>query len=402
MYKHIRTRLHPLFLAATLLTLFTFILIGCGNSQSGSNPPKARSVTPTATSETPAPTPTSTQVPPSKAAVPFTLMRMLNQQHGWALTTSSILKTADGGRVWQDVTPSNITSIYTPAVFYDPLTAWVNITKPMGENGQSVKLLHTTNGGQTWTTQTAQINTNALQIIDLKFINAHEGWTEVDEGSGAGQQGAGIVHTTDGGATWKLVSSSTSPSSGAGYFPVSGRKTGLAFANSSTGWATVTTYASNQSFVYVTHDGGISWTQQTLPPPNTTTGVIGGTTPSVISGQDIVMPALENNGFAFYLSHDGGTTWQSNPVVFPGSQTTSVGQNNIYVTDPTHAWALDSQGVLYITTNGGQSWSTPLTLQDVRQFSFISNTTGWAYGGLSLLKTTDGGRSWNKINHGIS
>ncbi len=417
MYKHTRTRLHAFFLAASLLTLGTFILASCGSSQRGTNPQSSASATPTissfasatatVSSSTPASTPTlalpsPTSTRPAKPVVPFTLMRLFDQQHGWALTASSILKTADGGRTWQDVTPANVRALINPgAAFYNPLTAWVNIT-PFGGDRTTFQLIHTTDGGLTWTTQTAQINTPVIQIIDLKFINAREGWVEIDEGSGMGQQEAGIVHTTDGGATWKLVSTSIGTPHGVGVFPYRGRKTGLAFANSSTGWAGVTTYGTNQNFVYVTHNGGISWTLQTLP-PNTTMGVMGGTTPPVIFGQDIVMPVLENNGFAFYLSHNGGTTWQSNPVVFPGSQG-QVGQNNLYVVDPTHAWAIDSQGGLYITTNGGQSWSLSSTLHDVSQFSFISRTTGWAYRGQvpTLLKTTDGGRSWNKISYSIS
>jgi photosystem II stability/assembly factor-like uncharacterized protein len=136
------------------------------------------------------------------------------------------------------------------------------------------------------------------------------------------------------------------------------------------------------------------------------TEVMGGTPPPVIFGQDIVMPALENGGFTLYLSYNGGTTWQANPEVFPSGQRTTVGKDNIYVVDPTHAWAIDSQGVLYITTTGGRSWVSRSTLQNVSQFSFISPTTGWAYNGPNqkvptLLKTTDGGQSWNKVNYSI-
>ncbi len=416
MYKHTYTRLHSLFLAASLLTLFTLILAGCGGGQRGSNPQSPGSATPTISSATPTsvPTPTPTQIPPlptptrpAQPIVPFTLMHMLDQQHGWALTASSILKTADGGQTWQDVTPSKINALIgAGTVFYNPLTAWVNITKPFGAIDKAFQLIHTTDGGQTWTTQNAQVNTPAIEILDTNFINAREGWIEIDEGSGMGQQAVGIVHTANGGASWKLVSTSVNPPSGVGTIPASGRKTGLTFANSNTGWADVTTYGSNQDYVYVTHDGGISWILQTLPPPIAKTRVMGGTTPPIIFGQEIVMPALENNGFTLYLSHNGGTTWQANPVVLPAGQRTIVDKDNMYVVDPTHAWAIDEQGVLYITTNGGQSWNSSSILHNVSQFSFISHTTGWAYSGPNqnvptLLKTTDGGRSWSKVNYRI-
>jgi photosystem II stability/assembly factor-like uncharacterized protein len=110
---------------------------------------------------------------------------------------------------------------------------------------------------------------------------------------------------------------------------------------------------------------------------------------------------VEYNGFTFDLSYNGGLTWQSTSLVH-----TTISQNSIYVADSTHAWAMNNLGGLYLSTNGGQSWSTPLTLHNVSQFSFISNTTGWAYSGPSqnvptLLKTTDGGHSWNKISYKI-
>ena len=43
----------------------------------------------------------------SKPTVPLTAIRMLDKAHGWALTSTSVLKTSDGGLHWTDVTPPN-------------------------------------------------------------------------------------------------------------------------------------------------------------------------------------------------------------------------------------------------------------------------------------------------------
>lgn len=404
MYLQKTTLRHWLFLAATLFTLFMLTLTGCANSQVGSSSQSggattsatsARGSISVLTQAAALVLPVSTRT--AKPTVPFKLMRMLDQQHGWALTASSILKTSDGGQTWQDVTPPHIALSPNPsAVFYNRSTAWVDITKPFESGIKAIQLIHTTNGGKTWTTQSATINTQPMGLIDLKFINAQEGWMEVDEGIGAGQQGAGIVHTTNGGATWKLISTSITPPHGVVFFPYMGRKTGLTFINSHTGWAGVTTYG-NAAFVFVTQDGGVSWIQQTLP----TLQNMGGSTPPVVFGHTIIMPMVEYNGFTFDVSHNGGFTWQST-FLLP----TNISQNSVYVADSTHAWAINNLGGLYFTTTGGQSWGSHLTLHNVSQFSFISNRIGWAYSGPSqnvptLLKTTDGGHSWNKISYKI-
>jgi photosystem II stability/assembly factor-like uncharacterized protein len=82
--------------------------------------------------------------------------------------------------------------------------------------------------------------------------------------------------------------------------------------------------------------------------------------------------------------------------------------NYIYFIDRNRGWMLGkpdgkmgdeagNESILFITTNGGRSW-TRKPLPNVTSLHFIDAKTGWAVGMKStLLKTTDGGLEWSKV-----
>jgi photosystem II stability/assembly factor-like uncharacterized protein len=57
--------------------------------------------------------------------------------------------------------------------------------------GRRGVILHTENGGGTWTRQQTETDYTLASIF---FVNTKEGWSVGDEGT--------ILHTEDGGATW--------------------------------------------------------------------------------------------------------------------------------------------------------------------------------------------------------
>ncbi|HLI02043.1 MAG TPA: YCF48-related protein [Acidimicrobiales bacterium] len=62
-----------------------------------------------------------------------------------------------------------------------------------------------------------------------------------------------------------------------------------------------------------------------------------------------------------------------------------------------HGWVAGA-GWIVTTADGGRTWSTQLqTDQHFRQVDFVSATTGFAVGGTELLGTTDGGRCWVRL-----
>jgi photosystem II stability/assembly factor-like uncharacterized protein len=325
---------------------------------------------------------------------------MLDANNGWALTASSILKTTDGGVHWKDVTPANA-GLNQDALgdFLNGQYAWIAVPPPQQEEGPGIAILRTSNGGQSW--QSSKVNDPLVSIIDVPhFLNAQEGWLEASSTPGAGHAGSDIWHSTDGGQTWTKLASNGSSSSGLAL----GYVTGISFQNAQTGIATGNRGAggdNTQPAVAITHDGGKTWQMESLP------HLLGGysvnmnnTQPPVFFGNTVFLPVnvSTNNGdlLVLYRSNTGGSSWFQTGVAH-------ISANNAYVLDATHAWATDSQsGLLYSTTNGGNTWTaTSNTASHLKALSFVNSSTGWGVTSNTLMHTTDGGKSWQKINYSI-
>ena len=119
-----------------------------------------------------------------------------------------------------------------------PQGGWVSGTSFIGDEGWAVTggadVLHTTDGGATWTDQPTG---ESDSLYAVHFVSALEGWA-------AGDWGA-ILHTTDGGATWERQVSSTLDT-----------LTDIQFVDDDHGWMI------GMASVLATTDGGATWTRQ--------------------------------------------------------------------------------------------------------------------------------------------
>ncbi len=98
---------------------------------------------------------------------------------------------------------------------------------------------------------------------------------------------------------------------------------------------------------------------------------------------------------------DGGVTWTNLSSPFTGGEI-----EGLSFVDENTGWAVTYWGLMYKTSDGGQSWSFQDTVgranfnynAPVRDAQFASTHFGWAVGGLSgnnvIARTTDGGASW--------
>ncbi len=76
--------------------------------------------------------------------------------------------------------------------------------------------------------------------------------------------------------------------------------------------------------------------------------------------------------------------------------------------DGQHGWVVGYGGVIYATTDGGQSWQQQSsgTNRKLYRVHFVNSLTGWITGGWQdgssflVLKTTDGGNSWQDLSFG--
>ena len=124
----------------------------------------------------------------------FGATHFVSPQIGWAVAEAGVvLHTTNGGSVWQR--QSSDTEQELLAVFFvDEKTGWCV--------GSAGAIIHTDNGGKTWNAQDSGTTWN---LFDVHFTSKQRGWV-------VGMSGT-LLSTLDGGANWHLASISKSYSS---------------------------------------------------------------------------------------------------------------------------------------------------------------------------------------------
>ena len=209
-----------------------------------------------------------------------------------------------------------------------------------------------------------------------------------------------------------------------------------------------TAWAESGSTLYMTRDGGLTWSQGTVPggrsPLQASAGLSGGSTdtsasaaPSADGSSDLHYPdhyypvftdaehgwlvswttsvtgATPQYAMTVWRTVDGGASWVPNKVV--GSYG---GAGLLQFVDGSHGWITilrtdltgsdGSKGfradatTIVATTDGGTTWSVVSTMAAFAMPRFVSSTEAWGYstvdpaaGSLSIVHSTDGGRTWS-------
>lgn len=335
-------------------------------------------------------------------------LHMIDPMTGWALSEHAVLRTTDSGLHWKNVTPPN--TLLTRESIADFLTASLAWVATPQVNGAMTQVLRTMDSGQTWQQSTIPV----VYLKQITFIDSQHGWILAGWGvRGGAAEAVAVFRTGDGGKTWSNVSSALPASTDTpppGHLPFGGRKSGIHFLNTSTGWITGTVGVNDLTWLYVSHDGGTTWYQQSLPlPPGVPSAQLSLVPPAFFSATDGILPVIFSDvatgrGIAtdIYVTHDEGTTWKSTTPL----PLASVALDFV---DKQHGWATDGM-ILYRTSDAGQRWtklSPGASFKQVTSLDFVSSTLGWAIGGQGnnsslLLKTTDGGQTWTPIPSTIS
>ena len=334
-------------------------------------------------------------------------IHMLDAETGWAVTEKGrIVRTADGGVHWKNVTPayphtSNQQSIVTD--FLNTSSAWVAVS---GADATMSVVFRTIDAGQTWRETSIPTST----VAQITFVTSQEGWLLSKHAVSENAETVEIFRTTDGGKSWVMVSSALAASTGTpppGHLPFSGSKSGLSFLNVATGWVTGRIPLDGYILLYRTRDGGFTWYPQTLPlSPTETSSQLSILPPLFFTATDGVLPVSFDTGNSVnldvYVTHNGGTTWQ-------GTTALAAPASVVDFIDVDHGWVSDGM-LLYMTSDNGQHWtrlSPGGSFQHITRLDFISSDLGWAIGATessapTLLKTVDGGHTWTVIPYTIS
>lgn len=293
-----------------------------------------------------------------------------------AIDTILVAHTSDFGEHWDYQTVPTIRNMWDVDCT-DELTAWTC--------GMAGDIWHTTDGGLNWFRQNLGGPKHAARI---RFFDAAHGWAA----------GGDMVQlcTTDGGAEWnqKLVPDPPIPSETTEY-------NGVWFVNERIGWIVAgrwpsgDTFSGGQGYIVMTTDQGDNWQ---LLKVDTTYDFYDcwfrdSLTGFVVGGDDRTLRGV------VLQTTDGGLTWNERPL--PASARFL---RSICFVSPSEGWACGRSGTIIHTTDAGQTWTLQPTAIDTTLFDieFANHERGMASGNSIVLRTLDGGATWQPCFGAIS
>lgn len=348
----------------------------------------------------------------------------------------TLLFSPSGGDIWYAVPsfpktpPSYVLGMgqpYAPpaGAFMDAQTgliAWI-------ENGSMI-VERTTDGAQTMQTTVTSVPPAAAAVQALVFADSSHVFALVAGAAGMGGEQKYLYESTDGGQTWKEVSS-VKP----GQLPHGGTYVNFTMNADGTGWLTTNDPNQHMPTIYHTKNNGRTWDPVQLPVASGSQAPeqIGAVSLPVFSGSNgvIAVTFTSNNGTNYhvelYKTTDGGThsgtSWAPASLTTPAPGSTPASgsttapfqiaagfnyQPAIDFMTPEH-WFAISGSTVYETKDGGAHWSKypagglaniashyagPMWavhfFDDYRGYVILFGNDGES----ELTMTMDGGKAW--------
>nr|WP_028063722.1 hypothetical protein [Solirubrobacter soli] len=216
-------------------------------------------------------------------------------------TAGEVLRTVDGGRTWQNVSPPGAGALQFRDV--EAQDAWRASVLAIGE-GDASRIYTTFDGGRTWTT--AFVNDDPAAFYDCMdfYAGGKRGLALSDPVGGKFR----IAATDDRGRTWHVLPNAGMPAAADGEFAFAASGTCLVTRGRDAWFAT----GGGASRVFHSRDGGVTWTVSAAPIPAAPAGGVFSLAfrnprEGVMVGGDFTAPT--NGSKASGFSRDGGTTW---------------------------------------------------------------------------------------------
>lgn len=237
-----------------------------------------------------------------------------------------------------------------------PQTEWLNavdingaIAWVVGDNGIVLKYF---TGVNIW----QQINLSTSEnLLDVRFISPEIGYIVGNSST--------VFQTTDAGLSWNRVN----------FNQTNYMITSIAFATAQFGVMGTVAPTSSESQVLITNNGGVGFLPVTVPN-------VGSIYSVAAPSSEVVYVAGE---FGLLKSTTGGVSWMNLTPNIPGF----IYPGDMFFYDTQKGVVLLNNGIIYKTTNGGQSWT------DESVFPFAQST--------ALRLYTNDLESINVVGHGV-
>jgi photosystem II stability/assembly factor-like uncharacterized protein len=219
--------------------------------------------------------------------------------------------------------------------------------------------------GESW----EQFNMPGTNITAGHFTSEQNGW--IQDGGFDNNQ---VWVTTDGGDSWNLRDPRKHPIISS-----------IEMIDDQVG------FLASGDFVFKTTDGGFVWTPLHTNPAHSILDLY------VVNENELW--ACQNNGFIFYTL-DGGNLWQEiNPNIINSNKTTS-----IFANDDGQVWVAGKYTSIMYSANFANNWTDqiPNSKATMLKPSFFNEDVGIVGGSEgTILRTTNGGASWESLQLGI-
>jgi photosystem II stability/assembly factor-like uncharacterized protein len=276
------------------------------------------------------------------------------------------------------------------------------------DGASEMVVAHTVDGGRSWSRSVFPM-LNWERIPWLASVDPRTGWLLATSSPALGMMFKSVFQTQDAGAHWQLLSRGGGPggTETPENLPNTEYITGITFRSATEGWVTARYRYTTDVALYHTADAGRTWQRLPIAYPDTGSRIsYCDAFPPQFFGADRTAGMLvlqcrgtpEPGWVAVYVTVDGGRTWTSRSAL-PG-MIEDRGSYDFITAD--HGWALLDSGDLQMTGDGGRTWTQVANLPaKYGKIDFADQQTGWLTDTSgSLQATADGGRTWTSLSVG--
>jgi len=295
-------------------------------------------------------------------------LQLLTDSVGYCLGWFGIAKTIDQGRSWRKVLGTGVGGPRFECMHFRSSDTGFAYFAFGG-----FIVYKTANGGVTWNTTSEP--GSAIVVRDVRFPVPSKGFAIGENGSLYEVSQTGMPQA-------ELTERTTKDFGGRAVF--SFKSLGCLGIEDASG-----------SGLLVTENDGDFWRRIPVP--------VGSFTPLLCFGSNTIVaagsPGRNGQGITVhraFLSHDRGETWL--PLTLGGTLDCDVvTADNIPASNGAAYLATRNPGKLFLTEDAGISWHEQVLPEGAGAIHFLSIDTGWICASSGLVKTTDGGRSWNVV-----